>query len=143
MPRIQRRILIHRPVDEVFAFFTEPRNDPTWRPHVKEISATEPLGVGSTVHQLVKGPAGRRIPADLEVTAYDPQARYAFKVTQGPLRPTGEFRFTPVGGDTEVAFELRAELHGVKKFLLGRTVERTMESEVAGLDKAKAALETS
>jgi hypothetical protein len=34
-----------------------------------------------------------------------------------------------------------AELRGIKKLLLARPVQRAMESEVAGLDKAKAALE--
>jgi uncharacterized protein YndB with AHSA1/START domain len=137
MPRARRTIVIHRPVDEVFAFFADPSNDPKWRPLVKEISADQPLHIGSTVHQLIKGPGGRAFPSDFEVAALEAPTRYAFKVTQGPVRPTGDFQFTPVGSDTEITVEISAELHGLKKLLLAGPVQRAMDSEVAGLDKAK------
>jgi hypothetical protein len=65
----------HRPPDQVFAFFTDPDNDLRWRSHVKEASADGPIRVGSSVHQVVSGPGGRSIPADLEVTAHDPPSR--------------------------------------------------------------------
>src|SRR6266545_4187370 len=86
MPEAQRTIVIDRPADQVFAFFTDHGNDPKWRPAVKEVAAQGPAGVGSTIHQVVKGPGGRGIPADIEVTAYEPSSRYAFKVIAGPVR---------------------------------------------------------
>jgi hypothetical protein len=47
------------------------------------------------VHQFIDGPGGRGIPSDFVITACEPSARYAFKVTAGPVRPVGEFRFAP------------------------------------------------
>lgn len=141
MPQAQRTVLIYRPVDEVFAFFTDPRNDRQWRPHVKEIAAQNPAAVGSTIHQLVAGPGGRSIRADIEVTAYEPSTRYAFRVTAGPVRPNGEFRFTPNDGATQVSFFLNAELGGIKKLLMSKTVQKSMDGEMASLDKAKAIIE--
>jgi len=143
MPRAQRTIVIDRPPDQVFAFFTDPRNDVKWRRHVKEIAANGPLGVGSTIHQVVPGPGGRGIPADIEVVAFEPSKRYAFRVTAGPVRPSGEFLFAPKDSGTEVCLSLNAELRGIKRLAMSRSVQKSMDGEVASLDKAKALLERS
>jgi uncharacterized protein YndB with AHSA1/START domain len=142
MPSAQRTLVIARPVDTVFAFFTDPDNDPKWRPAVKEIKADGPPSVGATIHQVVAGPGGRGIPADIEITGYEPNARYAFKVVAGPVRPRGEMRFaaTPEGG-TEVSFSLDVELSGLKKALMGRPVQKSVDGEMANLDRAKQILE--
>jgi uncharacterized membrane protein len=143
MPHAQRTIRIDRPADQVFAFFADPGNDQKWRPHVKEISAEGPARAGSTIHQVVTGPGGRGIPADIEVTDYEPPSRYGFKVTAGPVRPVGEFRFASTGDATEVSFSLTAELGGVKKLLMSKPVQKSMDGEMASLDNAKAIIEAS
>ncbi|EWT02013.1 hypothetical protein N865_20345 [Intrasporangium oryzae NRRL B-24470] len=141
MPSASRTISIDRPVEEVFAFFTTPSNDPKWRPHVKEINALGPPATGSRIHQVVQGPGGRGIPADIQVTAYEPPNRYAFKAIAGPVRPEGEFRMTAAGETTEVTLSLNADLGGLKKLALSRSVQKAMEGEVGGLDAAKRLLE--
>jgi uncharacterized protein YndB with AHSA1/START domain len=141
MPAATRTITIDRDPDTVFAFFTEPQNDPTWRPHVKEIAAQGPPGPGARIHQVVAGPGGRGIRADIEVTAYEPPSRYAFRVVAGPARPVGEFRFAPVGSGTEVTFSLSAEIGGLKKLLMSGPVQKSMDGEMAALDRAKALIE--
>jgi hypothetical protein len=88
---------------------------------VKEIAARGPAAVGATIRQVVSGPGGRGISADMEVTAYEPPLRYAFTVTAGPARPVGDYRFTPRGDTTEVTFALSAHLNGVKKLLMSKT----------------------
>jgi uncharacterized membrane protein len=143
MPSADRTITVERPIDEVFAFFTTPSNDPRWRPFVKEINALEPPAPGAMIHQVVRGPRNRGIPADLRITAYEPPNRYAFKVVAGPVRPQGELRFTAAGPtSTDVTLTLTAELAGIKKLLLSRPVQTSMDSEVAGLDTAKRLLES-
>jgi len=141
MPEVRRTIVIERPPDQVFAFLTDPANDQRWRRHVKEISANEPPRRGSVVHQVVQGPAGRGIRADYEVTAFEPPTRFAFNVTTGPVRPVGEFLFRPLGTGTEVTFSLHAELGGLKKLLMSRPVQSSMDSEAASLDTAKSLIE--
>jgi uncharacterized protein YndB with AHSA1/START domain len=84
MPKAQRTIIIDRPVDQVFAFFSEPSNDLKWRTHAKEIAADGPPRVGATIHQVIDGPGGRGIPADIRVTAYEPPSRYGFQVIGAP-----------------------------------------------------------
>jgi uncharacterized protein YndB with AHSA1/START domain len=142
MPSAQRTIVIGRPPDAVFAFFTDPANDRSWRPAVKEISTQDPPGVGRRIHQVVKGPGGRGIGADIEVTANEPSSRYAFQVVAGPVRPLGEFRFIETPNGTEVHFSLNAELSGIKKLLMSGTVQGSMDGEMAGLDTAKRLIES-
>src|SRR3954447_12408999 len=112
MPHAERTIVVSRPPGEVFSFFADPANDQSWRLHVKEISAEGPAGPGSRIHQIVDGPGGRGIAADIEVTAYEPPTRYEFQVVAGPARPHGVFGFAPSGTGTSVSFSLGAELSG-------------------------------
>jgi hypothetical protein len=44
---------------------------------------------------------------------------------------------------TAVSLSLSADLTGMKKVLMSRTVQRSMDSEVQALDRAKALLEGS
>ena len=141
MPSARRTIVINRPVDEVFAFFTDPSNELRWRSHLKEVAAEGPIATGARIHQVVNGPAGRGIAADIEVTGYEPPTRYAFQVVAGPVRPSGEFRFAAEGGATTVTLSLRADLAGLKKLLLSRPVQTSMDGEMRALDRAKAVLE--
>ncbi|GAA1942655.1 SRPBCC family protein [Microbacterium deminutum] len=141
MARSTNTVLIHRPVEDVFAFFTTPGNDRRWRTHVISISADGPVAVGSRISQSVAGPGGRTIPADIEVTGCEPYSRYSFTVVAGPVRPSGDFRFSAEGDHTRVEFTLSAELSGVKKLLMGGAVQRSMDAEVAALVEAKRILE--
>lgn len=142
MPSARRTITVNRPIDEVFRFFSTPANDPKWRPHVKEIRADGEPAEGVQVHQVIAGPGGRGIPADIRITAYTPPNRYAFAVIAGPARPVGEFAFSPVGADaTEVSFSLSAELSGLKKLFMSGPVQKSMDGEMASLDTAKRVIE--
>jgi uncharacterized protein YndB with AHSA1/START domain len=142
MPSAQRSVVIDRPPQDVFDFFTNPTNESRWRTHLKEVSSGGPVGVGSRVHQVVKGPGGRGIPADIEVTAYEPPERYAFRVVAGPVRPTGEYRFVGEGNTTTVTFSLDAQMSGLKKLLMSRAVQKSMDGEMQALDRAKRLLES-
>ena len=142
MPSATRTITIDRSPDEVFAFLADPTNDRSWRSGVKEMSAEGAPRVGRRIHQVVAGPGGRGIAADIEVTAYEPPTHYAFRTISGPVRPTGEFRLTPDGPTaTRVDFTLDAEVGGWKKLVMGGAVQKSMDAEMAGLDRAKAVLE--
>jgi uncharacterized protein YndB with AHSA1/START domain len=141
VPHAERSVQVNRPPAEVFAFFADSENDLQWRPHVKEISRNGPIGLGMTYRQRVAGPGGRAVSSDFEVTAYEPDTHLAFRVITGPVRPFGDFSFRPVAEGTEVTLSLSAELSGLKRMLMSRPVQKAMESEVAGLDRAKQVLE--
>jgi len=141
MPQAQRSVLIGRPVEDVFAFFTDPANDHRWRPQVIRTASEGPPVVGERIHLLVNGHGGRGVPADVEVTAYEPASRYAFRGTEGPVRPRGEYRFAPFGSGTEVTFILDAEIPGFRKLFMSGRVQKSMDGEMRALDTAKRLLE--
>jgi uncharacterized membrane protein len=143
MPSAQRTITIDRPPDLVYAFFTDHANDKTWRPNVVEIDPVKGAPIGTRIRQVIKGPGGQGLGADIEITANEPSARYSFQVVAGPVRPRGDFRFSPARSGTEVSFSLAADLSGLKKLLMSGAVQRSMDGEMAGLDTAKRVIEGS
>ena len=141
MPSAERTVTINRPLHEVFAFVADKENDPRWRPGVAEIERVSGEGAGAKYRQVMKGPGGRPIPADFEITNYEPGKRLAFRATAGPVRPEGGFDFVEEGGATRVTFKLDAELKGMKK-LMAPMVGKSMRNEVESLDRLKQILET-
>jgi uncharacterized membrane protein len=132
---------ISRPIGEVFAFVANGENARQWRPGVLDVSRVSGEGLGAIYRQGVKGPGGRRIAADYEVTAFEPDRRIAFRAIAGPVRPTGEYQFAPAGNGTTVSLALDATLTGWKSLVMGRAVQSTMLAEVRNLDTLKSILE--
>jgi uncharacterized protein YndB with AHSA1/START domain len=86
MPSAQHTVTINRPVDAVFAYVTDGMNGSKWRPGVLDTEHVSGTGAGAVYRQGVKGPGGRRVAADYEVTALEPRRRMAFKAIAGPMR---------------------------------------------------------
>jgi hypothetical protein len=86
---------------------------------------------------------GRRIAADYEITAYQPNSVLEFKAIAGPVRPRGGYRLAETNGSTAVTFWLREDLGGWKRLVFGRSVQASMDAEMKALDNLKALLESS
>ena len=140
MPEAQGTVEIRRSPAEVFAFLSEGENDRRWRSGVLDIRRKSGHGRGAIYEQGVKGPFGRRVPADYEITSFEPDRRIGFRAIAGPVRPEGSYELTPAGGGTRVTFSLRAEPRGLAK-LMSPMVAKTMRSEVAQLDRLRVVLE--
>ena len=142
MPSAQHSVTIRRPIGDVFAFVADGDNARQWRPAVLDVAHQSGEGLGATYRQGVKGPGGRRIAADYEVTAFEPDRRLAFRAIAGPVRPTGEYLFAASEDGTTVSLALDATLTGWKRLLMGRAVQSTMDAEVRNLDTLKRILES-
>ena len=140
MPSATNEILIDRPRGDVFAFLADPENDPQWRSGVLDLTHVSGSGVGARYAQGVKGPGGRRIPADIEITEFDPGQSIAFQTLTGPVRPRGRYLLSAAEGGTRVRFNLDADLRGFKR-LMSSMVQRTMDNEVGQLDRLKHVIE--
>jgi len=141
VPSAENSVVINRPRAEVFAFVADHENDPKWRPGVADIKRASGEGQGAVYTQGMKGPIGKRIDADFEVTAYQPDTLLAFRTLAGPVRPEGSYRFEDADGGTRVTFSLNASVSGAKK-LLAPMVSKSMRNEVAALDNLKRVLES-
>lgn len=135
-------VMVRRPVEAVFAFVADGEKCAEWRPSVIDVKRVSGDGVGTRYTQGVKGPMGRRIAADYEITVLEPNRRLEFQTITGPARPHGRYDFEAVDGSTRLTFSLAAQLNGLRKLLMGGAVQKTMDSEVRALDNLKRVLES-
>ena len=142
MAHAEANITINRLVNVVFDFVLDGTKNPLWRTAVMDIQPVpgKPSGVGAVYKQGLKGPGGRRIDGDYEITECTPNAAIAFQVISGPARPNGTYRFESVGNATRVTFVLDFKPKGLAK-LMDPIITRTMRGEVATLANLKAYLE--
>jgi uncharacterized protein YndB with AHSA1/START domain len=140
MPEATNTVEIARPPADVFAFLADGTNGPRWRSGVIDVAHKAGEGKGAVYTQGVKGPFGRRVPADYELTAYEPDRRIAFRAIAGPVRPEGSYELEPTGGGTRLTFSLRCAPTGVTR-LMAPMVAKAMRSEVAQLARLRDVLE--
>jgi uncharacterized protein YndB with AHSA1/START domain len=141
MPEATNTIEIARPAEEVFAFLADPTNDPQWRAGVLDIRLRSGSGQGAVYEQGVKGPFGRRVPADVEITALEPNRLIGFRAVAGPVRPEGRYELEPSATGTRVRFTLSCSPSGAKR-LMTPMVTKAMHSEVSQLERLRDVLET-
>lgn len=141
MPKATNSVTIARPLEEVFAFIADGEKCIQWRLGVVDIKRVSGDGVGTRYEQGVKGPMGRRVAADYEITVFEPNKRLEFQTVAGPVRPHGRYDLEAVDGGTRVTFTLDVELSGLRKLLMGPPVQKTMAVEVRALDDLKRTLE--
>ena len=137
MATLDLSIVIDRPVDEVFAFASNPKNLPKWSSLSKEVKITSagPIGVGTTYRAVVEF-LGRRIEGETEFTEYEPNRSIAEKSKSGPFPVENRSTFERVDGGTRVNFTTTAEPGGFFKLtepLLVRMIKRQFEADFANL----------
>ena len=127
---IERSIVIERPVEEVFAFVSDPRNDVRWG---RKVQSVTPLSEGrwEVVHKPVPGRPERRM--EMTRVAFDPPRSLQLLEDDG----TDVFRVTyslsPDGSGTRFVQRSDASVGAVPSFLyplwrfgIGRDVARQL-----------------
>jgi uncharacterized membrane protein len=142
MAHAEGDVTIDRPAATVFDFLLDGMNNPKWRPTVLDIQRFPgtPPGVGARFKQVLKGPGGRRIDGDYEITVSEPNSLIRFQVIAGPARPTGTYRLETPGDTTRVTLLLEYSPRGLAR-LMDSMIERTMRAEVGMLASLKTYLE--
>jgi uncharacterized protein YndB with AHSA1/START domain len=112
-------VVLNKPVEEVFAFLTDPDRDTNWRrPNVlSSRKLTDgPLGVG-TRFETVNRFLGKKETVVTEITAMEPPTLLRWKqVNKGTFVADGGYRLEPAdGGGTRFTLELSGEGHGIIK----------------------------
>jgi uncharacterized protein YndB with AHSA1/START domain len=136
--REEHTVVIERPVEEVFAFATDPNNDTLWQSTSLETEQTSegPVGVGTTFRNTTKF-LGRRIESTYEITENDPPHKQCIRITSGPIPGSGCYLFEPTdGGSTRFTQTFEAEVGGFFRLaepLVGRAIRRQQEADMATL----------
>ncbi|MFQ5594038.1 MAG: SRPBCC family protein [Anaerolineae bacterium] len=137
MARIEASVVINRPIEEVFAFVTDSEKMSHWMSELVEAKQTSegPVGVGTT-YMAVATPLGRRAESTQEVVEYEPNRKFAFKSTSGPVASKDNYTFESVAGGTKVTRVAEAETGGFFRLaepLAVRMMQRQFKTNFAHL----------
>lgn len=132
MIKVEVSGVINRPVSEVFAFVTDPANNAKWQEGVVEshMASTGPMGVGAQVIDVRKF-LGRDIESKLEITAFEPNKKFAQKVISGPLQFEVTETFEAAGDGTKLSVVAQGEPGGFFKLAEGM-VQKQLHSQLEG-----------
>jgi uncharacterized protein YndB with AHSA1/START domain len=145
MQAITTSIIIQRPVEEVFAFVTDARNNPLWQSKtgLKEThqAPDSPVGVGTRITEVWNF-MGRTSEDISEVTAFEPNHKYTRSPisNSGPVKG-GEHLFEAVDEGTRWTSTVNVQAGGlfaIAEPLLASNIRKGFEQNMA---EAKVLLE--
>lgn len=142
--RAEHTVVIERPIAEVFAYLSNGLNDPAWRDGIVSIKRISDFdGVGAMYEQTVSGPGGTSVRSDYFIDEYEPPQMFSYRVTAGPVRPTGRFDLSETAaGHTTVRSVLEVDTSLATR-LLRRMIESEFDAEVRRIEVLKQILEQS
>ena len=118
MARIRGEVEIRRPVEEVFDFVADERNEPTYNPTmlVAEKVTEGPVGAGTRFRASIR--SGRRpVNMQIEYTAFDRPHRLASTSRMAAADFTGTLTFTRTPAGTRLRWSWQARPKGAVRLL--------------------------
>jgi carbon monoxide dehydrogenase subunit G len=118
MVRVEGEILIHRPVEEVFDFVADERNEPRYNARMRRAEKiTEgPIGLGTRYRAEVVS-VGRSVPMVIEFTGYERPRRLASKTTMSSMDIRYTLTFEPLPEGTRMRWSGDVEPRGILKLM--------------------------
>lgn len=126
--------------DSVFEFVSDPENAPTWLPGVTRMEPITdgPVGVGAKLRET-RQVRQRTGSVEMEVTAFDPPARYSTSFMMGEYRASYEYSFRPEGSGTLAEFTCVVRGSGLRSVLaplIAMAMKRQDSGQMAMLKQA-------
>ena len=146
MARIDGEIVINRPVEEVFDFAADERNEPRYNPRMvsSELLSPGPVGLGSRF-RAVMGSWPRRTTMTTEFTGYQRPRRLALRSHLSAMEIHGSLTFDPVPGGTRMRWSWEVAPRGLLKLMsplvvrVGARQERSIWENLKGLLESREA----
>ena len=134
--------LIDRPVKDVFVFVTNPNNMSKWNSAVVSMQQITPGAVGmGTKFKSVGEMMGRRIEGEMQVVAFEPDAKYGFQMNAGPVQVNVVLSFKTVGTGTKLSLNAQGNPGGLFKLAEGVMTGRIKSMMEENLARLKSVLE--
>ncbi len=141
MIKIELSVVIHRPIEEVFAYTNDVSHWAEWNPGLIEASAPEgPLHVGTRIREVFKF-LGRRIESTFELVEYEPNRQVTYRTVAGPIPMTGTQTYEAVDGGTKLTVSGEGEAGGFFKLAEPVVAQMVRRQNQTGLDNLKDLLE--
>ena len=137
MTKIERSIVIGRPVDEVWEFVHDIANDRLWQTTLVESEQLTdgPMRVGTRVRE-VRHFLGLKVELAWEVTEFEPKRRSAIKGISGPVPLSGGYLLEPLDAGTRFTVSGELDAHGLFKLaepVFARITSRELEANLGHL----------
>jgi uncharacterized protein YndB with AHSA1/START domain len=137
MVKVEASVDINRPIEEVFAYVTDPTKTPEWSSLVLECSleGSGHIGVGSRIRTTGKF-LGRKLESTAEVIEFDSPHKFALRETSGSSHLVVERRLESIGEGTRYRSRLVGESGGMFKLadpIVATLVKRTVETDLQTL----------
>lgn len=134
---------IKAPVEKVFAFATDFRNNSKWQDDVQATTQTPdgPTQLG-TKFTTVRTVFGQKIEAIGEVTEFVPNQKFTFTAASGPMHMKFSQSFEAIPGGTKTSVHVEAEPGGVFKLAEGALAGQMKLQMESQAQKLKTILET-
>jgi carbon monoxide dehydrogenase subunit G len=131
--KIEERIEIARPPEDVYALVSDLRRGPEWQPSLVRVDVER----GVEVRKV----AGQERDASFDVTRNEAPRLFEIVSRGGPVRARATFDLTPDGAGTLVDLTLVLELSGALRFAGGMVRGRAEREARENLERLKALLE--
>lgn len=136
---IEGEIVIDRPVEEVFDFVADERNEPRFNPRMTraEKITSGPIGPGTRFSTEMTG-MGRPAEMVIEFTGYDRPHQLTSETHLSTMEIRGSLLFEPVSGGTRMRWRWEMQPRGLLRVigpLLGRMGRRQEQTIWAGLKR--------
>jgi uncharacterized protein YndB with AHSA1/START domain len=127
----ETEVRIEWPVDDVFAYVSDPLTFPHWNSAVKAIRATS-----AATYEMERNLPGGPAVNELEIVARERPSEFAIRTTSGPTPFHYRYRFAAVDGATILRLDAAVELGGAASFvpqLARRAVKKGVDDNFATL----------
>jgi carbon monoxide dehydrogenase subunit G len=131
--KIEERIEIARPPEDVYALVSDLRRGPEWQPSLVRVDVER----GTEVRRI----AGQEREASFDVTRNEAPRLFEIVSRGGPVRARATFDLTPVAAGTRVDLSLVLELSGPLRFAGGMVRGRAEREARENLERLKSILE--
>jgi uncharacterized protein YndB with AHSA1/START domain len=144
MITVERSVLINKSVADVFAYVSNGDNTTKWQIGVEAVQQGEgtPNTVGSRFTEVRKF-MGQEMKTTLELTTFEPNAKWAAKVIKGPVPYEITSTFEAANGGTKMTMRLEGEPSGFFKVAQGMVSSQLEKNLEESGQKLKELLETS
>ncbi len=116
--RIKGEIVINRPVEEVFDFVSDERNEPRYNPQMIRVEQVSggPIGVGTQFRAEARS-GGRSVPMLIEFTSFERPVRLGSHSSMSSMIIDGELTFEPCRDATLMRWSWDLQPAGVLRLL--------------------------
>ena len=139
MIRIEHELVVERPLEDVFAYLSDPANVPEWQTGVVETTKEEEGGMRVGVRwREVRSFLGRRMEATLEAIAYEPGREFSLRAVSGPIPLQVRHLFDRADAGTRITVLAEGDPGRFARLgsrLIARAAERQLKDDLAELKR--------